>query len=202
MKNRIIAIVLCFALVVPFFGCETITEERRGTAIGAGAGGAAGAIAGAAIGDSTTSAVVGGLLGALVGGAIGYYAYDRERDRDETARVYNYEADEGKFLNIEEASAVPQRVMPGDEVNLRMTYAVLSPTPGTQSQITEIREIRHEGELVGRPTVTVNRADGTYTSSIPLRLPSDAEAGTYRVVETIESDFGRDTRETSFTVAG
>jgi len=201
MNTKIISIVLCIALVLPVFACETVTEERRGTAIGAGVGGATGAIAGAAIGDSTTSAVVGGLLGALVGGAIGYYAYDRERDQDETARLYDYEpAVEGRVLNIEEASAVPQTVRPGEEVDLRMTYAVLTPSPGEMSEITEIREIRHDGQLVGRPTVTVDRAGGTYTSSIPLRLPRDAEPGVYQVTETIESDFGRDTRETSFTV--
>jgi len=197
MSTKIVAVLLCISLVLP--ACAAI-EERPGTAVGAGVGGAAGAIAGSAIGDGTTGAVVGGLLGALVGGAVGYYAYDRDRDRSETARVYNYEADQGRMLNIEDAAAVPQTIRPGDEVDLRMTYAVLSPTRTDTNQITEIREIRHEGELVGRPMVNVARADGTYTSSIPLRLPSDARPGLYRVTTIIESDFGRDSRETSFTV--
>lgn len=202
MKTKILAIVLCIALVLPVLGCETVSE-RPGTATGAGVGGAAGAIAGAAIGDGGAGqAVVGGLLGALIGGAIGYYAYDRDRDADETSRVYNYSPAEGNLINIEEASAVPQTVRPGDEVNLRMTYAVLTPDRAGETQVTEIREIRHNGELVGRPSVTVARTDGTYTSTIPLRLPPNADPGTYQVTETVESSFGRDSRQTSFSVAG
>jgi hypothetical protein len=48
--------------------------------------------------------------------------------------------------------------------------------------------------------VTVARTDGTYTSTIPLRLPPDAASGSYQVTETVESSFGRDSRQTSFTV--
>jgi hypothetical protein len=201
MKTRIIAIVLCIALALPVVGCSTI-EEHPGTAVGAGVGGAAGAIAGSAIGEGgTTGAVVGGLLGALVGGAIGYYAYDRERTADETARVYNYQPAQGSMLDIEDASVTPQVIRPGEQVDLKMTYALLTPTRTGTTRVTELREIRHEGELVGQPKVTVERADGTYTSSIPLRLPDNAAPGTYRVIETVETPFGRDSRETSFEVA-
>jgi hypothetical protein len=200
MRAKIIAVILCVALVLPVMGCTTI-EEHPGTAAGAGIGAGAGAIAGSAIGESTTSAVVGGLLGALIGGAVGYYAYDRDRTAEETSRMYNYTPAEGSLLNIEQVSNVPQIVRPGENVDLNMTYAVLTPERAGTSQITEIRTIRHNGQLVGRPTVTVSRSNGTFTSTIPLQLPPDAAPGTYTVTDTVESTFGRDSRESSFTVA-
>ena len=41
---------------------------------------------------------------------------------------------------------------------------------------------------------------GTYTSSVPLFLPTDAKKGTYTVITTIKTDVGKDSRETSFIV--
>jgi hypothetical protein len=60
--------------------------------------------------------------------------------------------------------------------------------------------VRFEGELVGNPEVTVSHKPGTYTSSVPLFLPGDARKGTYRVVSTIRTENGKDSRESSFTV--
>lgn len=200
MKTRIVALMLCIALILPVAGCTTI-EEHPGTAAGAGVGAGVGAIAGSAIGESTTSAVVGGLLGALIGGAIGNYAFSRDRTAEQTSGVYNYTPAEGSLLNIEQVSNVPQIVRPGENVDLNMTYAVLTPERAGASQITEIREIRYNGQLVGRPTVTVSRSNGTYTSTIPLQLPPDAAPGVYTVTDTVESNFGRDSRESSFTVS-
>lgn len=199
MKTRIIAVILCIALILPVAGCTTV-EQHPGTATGAGLGAGIGAISGAAIGRSTTGAVVGGLLGALAGGAIGHYAYDRNRTAQETERVYNYYPTQGNMLNIEEASVVPPVVRPGGTVDLNITYAVMTPERAGTSQITEIREVRHNGQLVGRPTITVSRSNGTFTSTIPLRLPPDADPGIYTVTDTIESSFGSDTREATFSV--
>lgn len=201
MQKRIIGFILCIALALPVAGCSTI-EAHPGTAVGAGVGGTAGAIAGSSIGEGgTTGAIVGGLIGALVGGAVGYYAYDRTRSANETAKVYNYQSSQGNMLRVEGASVAPTSARPGENVNLKMTYAVLSPSGSGVTRITEIREIRHGNELVGRPTVTVERSDGTYTSSIPLRLPANAQPGEYKVTNTVESDFGSDSSETTFTVA-
>ncbi|HOD34713.1 MAG TPA: hypothetical protein PLR20_00005, partial [Syntrophales bacterium] len=41
---------------------------------------------------------------------------------------------------------------------------------------------------------------GTYTSSIPLTLPTSAKKGLYVVVSTIQSDNLSDTIQTAFTV--
>jgi hypothetical protein len=164
--------------------------------VGAGTG----AIAGAIATDSVTGTVVGGLLGALVGGAIGHYAYDRERSRDETIARYDQGGQYESILRIEEASAWPETVRPGDSVDLRMTYAVITPSGNSITRITESREIWSGSELVGNPEVRVERADGTYSSNVPLRLPGNARPGTYSVKYTVQSDFAVDVRETTFNV--
>jgi len=197
MKPKaIIAIFMATLFTTSLLGCGTVPEEHKGAAVGAGAG----ALAGVLLGGDTTGRIVGGLIGALVGGAIGHYAYDKQRNRDETAQAYNYQPSQGTQVVIENAQASPQSVRGGEEVTLRTTYAVLTPSEATQVNVKEIRRITHNGELVGNPEVTVVRTGGTYTSSVPLRLPQGADKGTYVVRTTIETASARDTRETRFTV--
>jgi len=200
MMSKIVSIVLCFALISFSAGCSTIMEEHRGAAVGTGVGGAVGGIAGAVIGHGTGAVVAGALIGALLGGVVGHFAYDQQKTREQTAQTYKYQSSQGSVLTIENAYASPPTVRPGDVVDLKMTYAVLNPSPDAKTRITEIREISYRGELVGRPEVKVEQGDGTYTTTVPLRLPSNAGRGTYRVKSMLESPNARDTRETTFTV--
>ena len=197
--------IIIHGLITVFFisfisGCASIPEEHKGAATGAGIGAATGAIAGALIGGDTEGAVLGALAGALVGGAIGHYAYDKKKSREETQQTYNYKPAYGTVLTIEEVSSVPQTVSPGQTVELRMTYAILNPSPDMQTSIKESRTITYNGNLVGNPEIQVTRSDGTYTSTIPLHLPANAEKGTYVVRNEIQSSNAKDTREFTFTV--
>jgi len=199
MRIKIISIVTIVSfLVVGLFGCASIPEEHKGAATGAAVGGAAGVLAGAAMGD-TKGAIIGGLAGALVGGLIGHYAYDQKKTKEETAQKYAYQSSMGTVLRIEGVTAMPSTAKPGEKVDLNATYAVLAPTD-TDINITETREIRMGGELVGKPEVNVTRRGGTYSSTVPLFLPSDAKPGTYTVVTTIQAENAKDSREASFTV--
>jgi outer membrane lipoprotein SlyB len=200
MKTKVIALVLCFTLVSLSIGCSSIMEEHRGAAVGAGVGGAVGGIAGAVIGHGTGAVVAGALIGALVGGVVGHFAYDQHKTREETASTYKYNESKGTVLSIEKAFTSPATVHPGEVVDLKVTYALITPSSGTKTKITEIREITYKGEMVGRPEVRVEHVDGTYTSTVPLRLPESAAKGTYRVKTMVESQTAKDTRETTFTV--
>jgi uncharacterized membrane protein len=202
MKYRIISIVTILAFMVVLFGCASIPEEHKGAATGAAVGGATGVLAGAVLGKSgskTGTAIIGGLAGALVGGLIGHYAYDQKKTKEETAQKYAYQSSMGTVLRIEGVTAMPSVVKPGEKVDLNATYAVLAPTD-TDITITETREIRMGGELVGKPEVNVTRRGGTYSSTVPLFLPSDAKPGTYTVMTTIQSEKAKDSKQTSFTV--
>jgi outer membrane lipoprotein SlyB len=200
MKIKIIAVILCLTLISLPLGCANVMEEHKGAAVGAGAGGAVGGVMGALIGHGTGAVVVGALAGALLGGAIGHFGYDQEKNREQTANKYSYKESQGTVLRIENLKATPATVRPGETVDLKMTYAVLHDSPDTRVPVTEIREITYKGELVGRPEVKVEHVDGTYTTSVPLQLPSSAEKGTYKVKAMVESQYSKDAREITFTV--
>jgi len=203
MCRRIISIAVILTFLVGISGCASIPEEHKGAATGAGIGAATGAVAGALLGSSgakTEMAVVGGLLGALAGGAIGHYVYDQKRTKDETAKKYDYKPSDGTLTRIEEASVSPSVAKPGGKVEMNMTYAVLGVSAGKELAITEIREIRYQGELYGKPQVSVSRSDGTYSSSVPLTLPADAKKGKYSVVMTVQGPTSSDSKETSFQI--
>lgn len=199
MRNRAIVLLMVSVFLI-VTSCVTIPEEHKGAAKGAGVGAAAGAVLGAVVGGDTKSAVIGGLLGALVGGAIGHYYYDQSRTRTETADRYGYRSTQGPLIRIEGASVEPQTAAPGGKVDMKLTYAVLTPAEATELTLVEKREIRHEGSLVGNPEITVVRKGGTYTSSIPLTLPADAKKGLYVVTSTVRSGQLSETIQSAFSV--
>jgi len=203
MKLRIVSMLTIVMFILGISGCATIPEEHQGAAKGSGIGAVAGALGGALIageGSRTKGAIIGGLAGALIGGVIGNYTVDQKKSATETANKYNYQPSAGTVVRIEGSSAKPARVKPGDKVDLDATYAVMTPSPNTQVSITEAREVRLNNELVGNPEVNVSHAAGTYLSSVPLFLPADARKGTYRVITSIKTDAGKDSREASFIV--
>ncbi|MEW5745874.1 MAG: hypothetical protein AB1805_10630 [Nitrospirota bacterium] len=181
MRTRVVSIFIVMLFALSVLGCQSIPQQHRGAATGAGIGAATGAAAGALLGSEgakTGSAVIGGLVGALVRGAIGHYTQDVKRDRQTTARQYNYRPASGSVLRIEDAFATPAAVRPGDAVSLNTTYAVLTPNPADTVSVTEARKIRHNGAVIGNPRVTVKRNGSTFTSSVPLMLPPNADRGT------------------------
>ena len=203
MYRRTVSLIIILTFLAGSLGCASIPEEHKGAATGAGIGAATGTVAGALLGSKgakTEMAIVGGLLGALAGGAIGHYAYDQKRTKEETAQKYNYKPSEGTLIRIEDVSVSPSVAKPGDKVDMKMTYAVLGVAANKELEIAEIREIRYQGELYGKPEIQVSRNDGTYSSSIPLTLPKDAKKGKYSVTMTVKGAAASDSKEVSFQV--
>jgi surface antigen len=202
MKRFVTGIIVCF-LIFSLGGCATIPQEHKGAATGAGIGAATGALAGAVLageGSRTQGALIGGLVGAMVGGVIGNYTVDQQKSAEDTASHYNYQSSEGITVRVESTSVNPDSISPGGKVDLLCTYAVMAPQTNSQVALTEIREIRLNDELVGKPEVNTTHTPGTYSSNVPLFLPADAKRGTYKVITTIRSEASSDSRETSFTV--
>ena len=203
MYRKMISVIIIVTFFTGVLGCATFGEEHKGATTGAGIGAATGAAAGALLGSKgakTEMAILGGLAGALAGGLIGHYAHDQKRTKDETAQKYNYNPSQGKLLRIEDVSVVPATARPGDTIEMRMTYALLGVGSGNEADITEIREIRYEGEIYGKPQINVSRADGTYSTSIPITLPYDAKKGKYNVITTVQSSYASDSKEVSFQI--
>lgn len=204
MKKHIVGTLVLLALIVGLqSGCATLTEEHKGATTGAGIGAATGALAGAVLagdGSRTQGALIGGLAGALVGGVIGNYTVDQKRNAEDTTSRYGYQSSAGILTRIESTSISPATIYPGDRVDLKATYALMAPQTDTRIAVTEIREIRFNGELVGKPEVSATHIPGTYDSNVPLFLANDARRGTYQVITTIRTPESSDSRETSFTV--
>ena len=111
----------------------------------------------------------------------------------------NYDQTKQNLVRIEESAVSPSRIDPGGTVNLATTYTILG-APGQEAQVTETREVLHNGQSQGSPQVTVMRPGGTYTSRVPLTLPANAERGAYTVRTVISSAGSTDTKESSFIV--
>ena len=203
-RNKLLVFALCLMLpAATLVGCATVQESPK-TATGAGVGAVGGAVLGAAIGSAWgragTGAIIGGLTGALAGGLVGNY-YDRQdKARAATAAAYNYNPSSGTLLRIEQVQVTPQTIFPGQAVNLSVTDAVVDPNPQRPVRVTETREIRQNGNLVGNPSVTVNRQGGTYTSRVPLTIPANAAPGSYSVITRVQAGTASDAVSTQFTV--
>ena len=203
MFRKIISIIVIMTFLTGVFGCASIPQEHKGAATGAGIGAATGVVAGALLASSgakTGMVILGGLIGALAGGLIGHYGYDKKKSKEQTTEKYNYNPSKGMMVRIEDASVYPVSAKPGDKIELRMTYAVLGAPDGAELQITENREISFKDELYGNPEVKMFREDGTYSSSIPITLPSDAKRGKYKVIMTVKAPNASDSKETTFSV--
>ncbi len=188
-----------FTITVFFLtaSCASIPEEHKGAATGAGVGAAAGAVIGGLSGG-TRGAVIGGLIGVLAGGAVGHYAYDRKKTQAETNKAYGYTGS-GASATIESVQVTPRSIKPGQKVDLNYTYAVLTNTQDAVS-VRELREIYYGNDLWGNPEVKVDRTGGTYQSTIPISLPTDAKKGTYKVRYIVEAGSSKDSREATFIV--
>ena len=199
------AVVVAVILGIGAAGCETASRtgdvatetvrQHPGTAVGAGAGAAGGAVIGGVAGGSK-GAIVGGLLGALAGGVIGNYIERRDDGAAGTstsgtapsstsAQSTTSASPNGDLgIRMDQVQTVPTVVPPGGTVNLGATYTVFGPS-GQTIDVREIREVRHQGELVANPTAEVSRTRGTYTTSLPITLPATAARGSYEVTTTV-----------------
>jgi hypothetical protein len=195
---------LCVVLVAfATGGCATMQEtvqEHPKTVIGAAAGTAGGALLGGLVFKSAAGAVVGGLVGGLAGGLIGNAMETQQKDRVATEREYNYHSAQGTVVRIQEVEVTPSRIRRGEQVDLIVHYALLTPNANRRVMVTERWDISRGGHRAGNPMHTVQRQGGTWTSIIPVTLATNAQSGTYNVAVTIEADNSRDSATASFAV--
>jgi hypothetical protein len=207
-KGLLVAMVLI--LGVSLAGCVSDSGYYSpGRSAGAGAlGGAAtgaaiGSIIGAATGSAATGAWVGAAAGGVLGG-LGGYLYAEHRNSmigssTAAAQSYNYTG-QGNVVAIDNVYASPQMVRRGQQVNLGMSYTIL--TPGNvPTSVTLVREVRLGGTMVGQPyQTTVTNSNGTYSDNVAYALPGNATPGSYTVVSRVLSSSGSDQKEAYFTV--
>jgi hypothetical protein len=210
MTRKWLAIALVIIFAVSLAGCATESgyyDPYRSAGAGALGGAATGAAIGSIIGAATGNPATGAWVGAAAGGVLGgvgatLYAAHRNseiRSSQAAAQAYNYQG-QGNVVSIDNVSASPAGVRPGQQVNLGMTYTILTPANAPVS-VTLIREIRLNGQTVGSPyQTTVSNANGTYNDNVSYALPSNATPGTYTVTSRVTSSYGTSQKDASFSV--
>ena len=211
MSRKILVLTIVSIFMVSLAGCMTESgyyspegSAGAGALGGAATGAALGAIIGAATGSPATGAWIGAASGALVGGVGGYlYAQhlnNEIRDQQAAAQAYNYQPSQGNVVSVDAADASPSVVRAGQQVNLGMTYTILTPS-NIPVSVTLVREVRFNGQLLGQPyQTTVNNANGTFNDSVAYSLPGNASYGNYSVTSRVASSYGSSSREAYFSV--
>jgi hypothetical protein len=210
MSKRFLAIPIVVFLAVSLVGCATDSgyydpgrSAGAGALGGAATGAAVGSIIGAATGHAGTGAWVGAAAGGVLGGVGGaLYASHRNseiRSSRAAAQAYQYRG-QSNVVNIDQASATPTTVYPGQQVNLGMNYTVLTPSNAPVS-VTVVREVHYGGNTVGAPhQISMTNNNGTYSDTMDFTVPNNAPPGNYTVINRVMSDYGSAQKEAYFTV--
>jgi hypothetical protein len=188
-----------------------------GAAAGGVIGGVAGGAAGAAFGGTKGAiigAVAGAVVGAVAGGWIGAkYSAKKVKSAEETAKAEGVApvkaaAPAAKPGEVKPAAATtaaaepakatvvkmkaieiePAPVGPGDTVKINFIYALVTPAdPKAKLLVEETRAITYKGEEIGTVTFAKEHENGTWKSTVPLALSSQAEPGTYTVTAKLKA---------------
>jgi hypothetical protein len=181
-------------------GCESIERAIKGnpkTAVGAGVGGAGGALIGG-LASGGTGALIGGLTGVLAGGVIGHLLDRQERTRAATSDAIAYT--EEKATSCASKKQSQPTVDSSGKPSTSMSNMRSCPGGTEPVRVREIRHIYYQGRLVGNPVLEVQRQDGTYWSTLPIKLPASAAPGRYEVVVGVEMSGTLDRWESRFMV--
>ncbi len=193
-----ILLVVIIGSVLPA-GCTWMEDNPKavgGTAIGAVTGAAAGGLI-----TGRKGAVWGSVLGALAGGAIGAYLDHQDKGEDSTKRAYNYDPAQGIQVKLEDIDVRPDQPEAGETVNLKATYAVMTPQSEMTVKVTEKRVILYQNKVAMEAESEIDRKSGTFTSTVPLTLPRTAEPGVYTVQINIRAGTeSSSTLSESFTI--
>jgi hypothetical protein len=210
MTRKWLAIAFAVIFAMSLVGCVTESgtyDPYRSAGAGALGGAATGAAIGSIIGAATGSAATGAWIGAAAGGVLGgvggaLYAAHRNseiRSAQAAAQAYNYQG-QGNVVSVDNVSVSPSSVRAGQQVNLGMTYTILTPSNATVP-VTLYREIRYGGQMVGSPyQTTVNNANGTFSDNVTYAMPSNATPGSYTVTSRVTSSYGTSQRDAAFSV--
>jgi len=207
MSRKILVLTLVSIFMVSLAGCQTESgyydpgrSAGAGALGGAATGAALGAIIGAATGSPATGAWIGAASGALVGGVGGYLYAEHRNSQISSQQAAAYNPSQGNVVSVDAADASPSVVRPGQQVNLGMTYTILTPS-NLPASVTLVREVRYNGQLLGQPyQTTVSNANGTFNDSVAYSLPSNASYGNYSVTSRVASSYGSSSREAYFSV--
>ena len=173
-------------------GCETMSEQQKSGAVGAGAGAVVGAAAGALINKKNPGqgAAIGAAAGAVVGGAAGWavgeYRVRQVRTREQAAAATDYTPAKGVEARIEKAATTPQQLRPGEQLTFQAQYTVLAPPQQKEIRVIETQTILFDNRhLKDLPQKELTLAQGTTDIQHSLTLPKEAAEGLYLMMTSV-----------------
>ncbi|MCP4896764.1 MAG: hypothetical protein GY906_07270 [bacterium] len=89
-------------------------------------------------------------------------------------------------VTLHAVAVQPAQVVPGGEVLLVLTYQISGVPPNSQFEVTERRRLTFDGRELTSFDEQVARGAGSFTSKLPVRLPTDAAMGFYGVEASVE----------------
>jgi outer membrane lipoprotein SlyB len=205
--KRLVSILLCVTLLGLPAACANLDTTQQGALIGAGAGAGLGGIIGGLVdkGDPgrgvLIGAAIGAATGALAGAVIGKYIETKEKNAAETAKAYDYRADQGLLVKVQDVRMEPALVKPGDTSKLVINYALLNPDPNKVLPVTEKRELKSGDKLLKEiGPVVKDRNAGTYTTEQEVTFPANLPNAQYVMRGVVEAGGKMSSQETSFQV--
>jgi hypothetical protein len=173
-------------------GCETMSEQQKGGAVGAGAGAVLGGAAGALLDKknpgrgAALGAAAGAVTGGVAGWAVGEYRVRQVRAREQAAAATGYTATQGVVARIEKAATTPQQLRPGEQLTFQAQYTVLGPPQQKEIRVMEARTIFFDNRhLVDLPQKELTLAQGTNEIQDSLKLPREAAEGLYLMMTSV-----------------
>jgi hypothetical protein len=84
-----------------------------------------------------------------------------------------------------ESEIVPERIVPGKEINLRIRYATCLAASSSPRKGEIIRAVYYKDHMVFHDRTKYTFKPGTWTVDAFIKLPDDAKPGTYTVDSTV-----------------
>jgi hypothetical protein len=84
-----------------------------------------------------------------------------------------------------QSEVIPERIIPGKEINLRMRYATCLTASSSPQKSEIIRAVYYKDRMVFHDRTKYTFKPGTWTIDAFIKLPDDAKPGTYIVDSTV-----------------
>jgi hypothetical protein len=186
--------------------CATTHEEGVQQALGALGGAAFGALVGAvASGGNPRAIVAGAAAGAVVGltaVALNQYQARQVRSAQDDQNMYGVsESVDKPLVKIRRVSCEPERVQPGQQIEISTDYSVALPPAVGQATVQEAWVLEKDGrEIKQLGKATESRAAGGYYAGGGIKLASNMDPGTYTIKHKVSTDFTYDVVESVFYI--
>jgi len=197
MNSKIGTLIVFTFFCFSFNGCASLSDRaqmKTGMAGGCISGAALGAVMG-----SVPGAMLGGMLGTAAGTVLDdYFARKALYDDDLSRRKVK---EEEQKLVIRDSSVDPQQVATGGEATTHVQYSVLGPQDNDAVEIKEKRDLftKKEG-TTPLSEKTVSRSQGTYRSSLTVKIPGSISRGDAVLITTISYGSHQATAQTPLKI--